>query len=287
MMVRRFLSGGLFLCAVLISSTLPAAAQGVGSIGGTVMDSTGAVLPGATVTLSSTQGTVGSNQETTSDARGAYQFLRLVPGTYIVKATMQGFRPVEQRNINVSADATARADLSLSIGQLEEGVVVSGEAPLLDTTSALRQTVLSHEVLQTLPNRMDVWSITRAIPAIVVSKVDVGGSESFQQSGITVHGTSTEGGYYVDGMDVSHMDGAGAGATFYIDPYAYQENNFLQGNSPAESPRGGLVFNMITRTGTNQIHGGADFARMTARMGADNVSDAIRTLLLRSIPASV
>ena len=287
MIVKRFLSGGLFAFAVLISTTCPAAAQGVGSIGGTVMDSTGAVLPGATVTLSSAQGTVGSNQETTSDARGAYQFLRLVPGTYIVKATMSGFRPVEQRNIGVNADATARADLSLSIGQLEEGVVVSGEAPLLDTTSALRQTVLSHEVLQALPNRIDVWSITRAIPSIVVSKVDVGGSESFQQSGITVHGTSTEGGYYIDGMDVSHMDGAGAGATFYIDPYAYQENNFLQGNSPAESPRGGLVFNMISRTGTNQMHGGADFAGMTASMGADNVSDALRTQLLRSIPASV
>ena len=111
MKVRRFLYGGLFMVAVLISSTFPASAQGVGSIGGTVMDTTGAVLPGATVTLSNAQGTVGSNQETTSDGRGGYQFVRLVPGTYTVKATMQGFRPVEQRNITVNADATARADL--------------------------------------------------------------------------------------------------------------------------------------------------------------------------------
>ena len=131
---------------------------------------------------------------------------------------MAGFRPAEQRNIVVTADATARADLVLPIGQLEEGVVVSGEAPLLDTTSALRQTSLSQDILEALPNRIDVWSITRVIPSVVVSKVDVGGSESFQQSGITVHGTSSEGGYYIDGMDVSHMDGAGAGATFYIDP---------------------------------------------------------------------
>jgi Carboxypeptidase regulatory-like domain len=286
-MIRRSWLSGIVAVLMVLTCAIAASAQGVGSIGGTVMDSTGAVLPGATLTLSSAQGTVGSNQETTSDARGAYQFLRLVPGTYIVKATMQGFRTVEQRNISVTADQTARADLSLPVGQLEEGVVVSGEAPLLDTSSALRQTSLTHEVLQTLPNRMDVWSITRAIPAVVVSKVDVGGSESFQQSGITVHGTSTEGGYYVDGMDVSHMDGAGAGATFYIDPYAYQENNFLQGNSPAESPRGGLVFNMITRTGTNAVHGGADFDGMSAGMGYDNVSDALRTQLIRSIPASV
>jgi hypothetical protein len=271
----------------VIGCAAPAVAQGVGAIGGTVMDSSAAVLPGATVTLSSAQGTLGSNQETVSDTRGAYQFQRLVPGTYVVKATMTGFRPAEQRNIVVNADATARADLTLSIGQLEEGVVVSGEAPLLDTTSALRQTVLSQETLEMLPNRMDVWAITRVIPSVVVSKVDVGGSESFQQSGITVHGTNTEGGYYVDGMDVSHMDGAGAGATFYIDPYAYAENNFLSGNSPAESPRGGLVFNMITRTGTNQIHGGADFAGMNSSMGFDNVSGTLRTQLLRSIPARI
>src|SRR5438105_14549083 len=160
----RFLSISLFLFSLAIISVSPAMAQGVGAIGGTVMDSTGAVLPGATVTLSSAQSTVGSNQETISDARGAYQFLRLVPGTYIVKATMPGFRPVEQRNIAVTADQTSRADVSMPIGQLEEGVVVSGEAPLLDTSSALRQTSLSHDVLQALPNRMDVWSITRAIP---------------------------------------------------------------------------------------------------------------------------
>ncbi len=149
-----------------------------------------------TLTLSSAQGgTLGGNQEVVSDERGNYQFVRVVPGTYVVRGQMAGFRTVEQRNIVVNADAMARADLTLPIGQLEEGVVVSGEAPLLDTTSALKQTVLSQETLQALPNRIDVWSITRVIPSVVASKVDVGGSESFQQSGITVHGTSNENGY--------------------------------------------------------------------------------------------
>ena len=281
--VARTVLGG----SICLFSALPVMAQGVGAIAGTVMDASGAVLPGAAVQLSSGQGTLGSNQETITDQRGAYQFNRLVPGSYIVRAQLQGFRPAEQRNILVTADQTARADLTLTLGQLEEGIVVSGEAPLLDTTSALRQTSLSEDVLEALPNRIDVWSITRVIPSVVVSKVDVGGSESFQQSGITVHGTSTEGGYYIDGMDVSHMDGAGAGATFYIDPYAYAESNFMAGNNPAESPRGGLVFNMITRTGTNQFHGGADFAGMNASMGFDNVSGSLQDELLRTVPASV
>lgn len=186
---------GLFLIAASsLALSLPAWAQGVGGIGGTVMDSSGAVLPGVTVTLSSTQGTLGGNREAVSDQRGNYQFVRVVPGTYSVRGQMQGFRTVEQRNIVVNADAMARADLTLPLGQLEEGIVVSGEAPLLDTTSAMKQTVLSQEILQALPNRIDVWSITRVIPSVVASKVDVGGSESFQQSGITVHGTSNENG---------------------------------------------------------------------------------------------
>src|SRR4030095_5034795 len=261
MTMRRLVLAGIVVFSMAIWPAAPVLAQGVGAIGGTVTDSSGAVLPGVNLSLSTAQGgTLGGTQETISDARGAYQFLRLVPGTYIVKAQLAGFRTVEQRGIVVNADATARADVQMPIGQLEEGVVVSGEAPLLDTTSALKQTVLSQDILQTLPNRIDVWSITRVIPSVVASKVDVGGSESFQQSGITVHGTSNENGYYIDGMNVSSTQSSGSIAPFSLDPYAFEEANFRSGNGPAEATTGGLVFNMITRTGNNQMHCGKGVA---------------------------
>jgi hypothetical protein len=170
---------------------------------------------------------------------------------------------------------------------LEESVLVSGESPLLDTTSALKQTVLSQEVLQNLPNRIDVWSITRVIPSVVANKVDVGGSESFQQSGITVHGTNNENGYYIDGMNVSSTQSSGSIATFYLDPYAFEEANFRSGNGPAEASTGGLVFNMISRTGTNRLHGGMMFNGTNNHLASDNVSGTLRTQLLRNVPASV
>jgi len=272
----------VFACLVT-----PALAQGVGAIAGTVTDASGAVLPGATVTLTSAQGTVGGNREAITDERGAFQFLRLVPGTYSVKAVLQGFRPFTQADISVNSDQTSRADARLEIGTMEEGIVVSGEAPLLDTSSALKQTVLTQEVLESLPNRMDVWAITRVIPSVIVSKVDVGGSESFLQSGVTVRGTNNEGGYYIDGMDVSSLDGEGDGATMYLDPYAFAESNFLAGNNPAESPRGGLVFNMVTKTGTNQFHGGAMFSGANRSMGFDNFSDELRAQLLANLSPAV
>src|SRR5882672_4452680 len=170
-------------------STLPVFAQGVGAIGGTITDSSGAVLPGASVTLSN-PGTIGGNQETVTDGRGAFQFLRLVPGTYAVKAELAGFRATILDKLVVNADVTVRVDLKLDIGTLEEGVIVKGESPLLDTTSALKQVVLPREVLNAMPNRVDVWSVARVVPSVILSKVDVGGSEAFLQSTPTVHGSS-------------------------------------------------------------------------------------------------
>ncbi len=276
---------GLLLWAC---SVLPAGAQGVGAIGGTITDTSDAVLPGVAVALSSNQRTIGANQQTVTDERGAYQFLRLVPGTYIVKAELQGFRPSEQQNIIVNADGTARADLKLQIGTLAEGVTVTGEAPLLDTTSAARQTVIQIEVLKTLPNRFDMWSAARISPVIVMSQVDVGGSSAFLQSGPTVRGSNSENGYAVDGMDISNIEGNGGGTAFFLDPFAFQEMNLQMGAAGnAARDRGGLVFNMITRSGTNQFHGGAQFAISGSSLNSDNLSGELRTQLLASVPAVV
>src|SRR5438874_2635541 len=277
----------LFVLAAFAVSASPLLAQGFGAIGGTVADASGAVLPGVTVTLSSPQRTVGANQTSVSDDRGAYQFLRLVPGTYIVKAALQGFRPAEQRNIVVNADQTSRADLKLEIGTLAEGVTVTGEAPLLDTTNATKQTVLSHDFLNSLPNKFDLWSLAKVQPGIVLSKVDIGGSEAFQQSGITVHGTSNENGYFIDGMDVGQLDGSGVGTIFFADPYAFQEVNLQTGGSGAAAmARGGLVYNMITRTGTNQVHGEALLSGSRPSWDFPNFSTDLKQQLLATVPAS-
>src|SRR5207249_2500701 len=209
----------------------------------------------------------------------------LVPGVYIVKADLAGFRSAAQENVVVNADVTARVDLKLEIGALSEGVTVTGQSPLLDTTSALKQTVLSREVLDSLPNRIDVWSVARVIPSVVLSKVDVGGSESFLQSTATVHGSNNENGFLIDGMDVSNLDGNGTGAVLYLDPYAFQETNYqTSGGGTAVSSKCGLLFNMVTRTGTNQLHGGAMFSGANRGMGSANYSGDVRTQLLAGIP---
>jgi hypothetical protein len=88
-------------------------------------------------------------------------------------------------------------------------------------------------------------------------------------------------------MNVSSTQSNGGIATFYLDPYAFAEGNFQQGNAPAESSTGGLVFNMISRTGTNQFHGGGNFAGTNSGLTSNNVSDNVAADILRSVPASV
>src|SRR5580765_1069449 len=89
-MTARDFVRSIAVLSMWIGSTLPAMAQGVGAIGGTISDSSGAVLPGVSVALSNPRGSIGGNQETVTDARGAFQFIRLVPGTYNVKADLAG-----------------------------------------------------------------------------------------------------------------------------------------------------------------------------------------------------
>src|SRR5262245_35875616 len=141
MRVRVPARHALIVAACSLLSLPPVFAQDVGAIRGTIQDASGAVLPGVTVTLLN-PGTIGGNQQTTSDARGAFQFPSLIPSsTYKVTAELQGFRPSSIENIVVNAAVTARVDLALQLNQVAEEVTVTGQSPLLDTTTVANHTV--------------------------------------------------------------------------------------------------------------------------------------------------
>jgi hypothetical protein len=261
-------------------------AQGsVGAISGTALDQSGAILPGVTVTLSN-PGTIGGNQAVVTDARGTYQFPRLVPGRYSVKGELTGFRPVLVENIIVNAQATSRADLTLQIDEVQESVTVFGAAPLLDTTAVLNQTVMRREVLDTLPGTNDVWSIGRLVPAVIQNNKDVGGTGGFQQSTTSVHGSrgGAETNYLIDGMNIGSVSGEG-GIQMYYDPFMFEQLNYQTGGVSAETSRGGFVYNMVTQTGTNTLRGSFMFNGSNKHFQADNISSALRTDLLTQVPA--
>ena len=283
-MRRPTLVGGM-VAILICSSALSAAAQGTGAIGGNVLDVAGLVLPGVTVTLSAPAGVIGGDQETVTDGRGAYQFPRLVSGTYAVSAALVGFSTRVQEGIVVNADVTARVDLSLVIGTLEETITVTGETPLLDTTSTLRQTVMSRDLIDTLPARQDIWAMARVAPAVIMTKYDVGGSEMFAQTLAIVHGSAgAERTHMIDGMEVTWAGGEGT-VISYFDAHAYEEVNFQTSGGSAEYGKGGPVTNMITRTGTNQFHGQYSFTGGNSDTAFENLPDKHFADLLAVVPA--
>jgi hypothetical protein len=275
---------------LLLWPVVPVMAQGVGSIAGTVTDASGAVVPNVTVTLTNPQGSLGGNQTTVTSERGAYQFLRLVPGTYVVKADLTGFRPAEVQNVVVDADVTARADLSLVLGGVEQGLTVTAETQLLDTASVQTQTVMTRAELENLPNRSDAWSALKIIPGAILANqtIDVGGSQGFQQQAVTVRGNNATNTFAIDGMDVSAA--TQTLAIIYLDPVSFQETSFQVAAAGAETSSGGMTFNAVTRTGTNQWHGGVGSPGSTLGShwaSAQNFSTQQRADVLATVPAAV
>ncbi|MBI4471177.1 MAG: TonB-dependent receptor [Acidobacteria bacterium] len=255
-----------------------------GTISGTVQDATGAVIPGVVVSLLN-PGTIGGNQQTTTDERGVYRFTRLVPGIYVVSAELPGFRTARREAITVNADVTVRVDMTLQVGDVADTVTVTGEAPLLDTTTALNQAVLDRRTLDTLPTGNDVWSIARLVPALLLDKYDVGGSESFQQSSLSVHGSpNSERKFAIDGLDVAVASG---NLGNYLDTHMFQELNYQVSSISAENQQGGVVINMVTKTGSNEFRGTFSFIGTNQSMQGDNLTPDLRRDLSAAIPSRV
>src|SRR5262245_5018303 len=154
-LVRRLRSGFripivLGVALVIGLSTVPAAAQILyGNVVGVVKDTSGAFIPGATVTIVNKD--TGLTRETTTNAEGAYSIINVLPGPYEVKVTLTGFRDIVRQNVPVTIGEIARVDVSMEIAAVSETVMVVGESPLLQTDKADVHTSLKAEELTNMP----------------------------------------------------------------------------------------------------------------------------------------
>jgi hypothetical protein len=246
----------VFLGIILLSATGAwAQVQTAGSITGTVADASGAVLPGATVTLTGDK-LIGGAQTQVSDATGGYRFDRLPPGSYVVKFELQGFRTVERRDIQISASFVATVNAKLEVGSLNETITVTGDSPTIDTKSNLQQTVLNQELLEGIPTGRDPWSVGKLVAGLSVSTYDVGGTQSYQQSSFSAHGSSTNDvSFNIDGATVNWPGGGGGATMLYYDQGMFEEMNYMTSAIPAEVMAGGVSINMVTKDAGNRWRG--------------------------------
>src|SRR3954471_21695109 len=250
----------LVRCAVLgmlcmLATTTAFAQVQTGSIAGVATDTSNAVMPGVTVSVSGEK-LIGGVQTQTTDVSGAYRFDRLPPGSYKVKFELQGFRSIDRADVAISAAFVATVNAKLEIGSVTETITVTGESPTVDTRSNLQQTVMNQEVLEGIPSGRDPWSVAKVIPGVQVSTYDVGGTQSFQQSSLSAHGSSTNDvSYNIDGATVNWPGGGGGATMMYYDQGMFEEVNYMTSAIPAEIMAGGVSINMVTKDGGNKWRG--------------------------------
>src|SRR5262245_28305133 len=268
----RFIDRIVLVCLTLL--LLPAfsyAQVQTGSITGVVTDTSNAVLPGVTVSLSGEK-LIGGVQTETTDASGTYRFDRLPPGTYRVKFELQGFRAVERADLSVNASFVATVNAKLEVGNLSETITVTGESPTVDTKSNVQQTVMSQEILEGVPTGRDPWSVAKLIPGVQVATYDVGGTQSIQQSSLSSHGSNTDDvSYNIDGATVNWPGGGGGATMLYYDQGMFEEVNYMTSAIPAEVMVGGLSINMVTKDAGNKWRGDARYNYSGGCLDSTNV----------------
>ena len=153
------------VCLALFASlfvTTPTWAQQTGTLSGLVRDAQSAVLPGATVTVTS-PALLGGARTTVTGEAGSYQFT-VPPGEYIVAFELAGFTPSKREGVVVQVARNTRLDVELSVGALQETVTVSGESPVVDTSSTVTQTNITKELYDAIPTGRNPWVMAGLVP---------------------------------------------------------------------------------------------------------------------------
>src|SRR5213592_3676719 len=248
----------ILVTAALLGVTAGAAAQTLGEITGVVRDSSGAVIPGATVAV--TNPATNATRTVMSNEAGVYRFPALQPGTYTIKVEMAGFRTITQTGVELQVQQSARIDFSLQVGQVAETIEVSGTAALIASENATVGTVIENRRIVDLPlngrNFLQLVSLSSNVSFGFQSAGQAGSRQGGTRStqNISVAGQrSMFNRFTLDGVENTDVNFN----TYVILPSvdALQEFKVQSGIFPAEFGRATSQINVSTKPGTNQFHG--------------------------------
>jgi hypothetical protein len=262
-MLRKIIAYGLAGLSLCVAR--PARAQTVqGVITGTVFDPSGAVLPGATVTIIN-EGTSVS-QSTTTDRDGSYRFPLVPPGTYTVQVKATGFAEYLRKNVTVDPSQAVSLDVTLEVGKATQTVEVTSQAPLVQTsTSDLAHTVNNVTITSMPLIGRNVYDLAFAAPQ-VTQGMNFGAASGGEREAGTA--------YLLNGSD--NNDNFGEGAQNITPPLeSVQEFSILTNQMSAQYGRGGgAVVSAVQKSGTNSFHGVAyEFNRNRSLNASDFFSN--------------
>ncbi len=256
-MIRRVL-----LIFMVVSAFLPCVAAGQavsGTILGTVTDSSGAVMAGAKITVVN-EGT-GLTRNLTADSNGEFTAPSLPTGRYTLIAEVAGFKTLTMSNIELGVDQRARIDLKLEVGTVSESVTITGESPLLQTSSSELGTTVTDEQIEKLPlNGRNFVNLTRTIPGVLRgipgANIDGAGSLAWRASAsFSANGQRPrDNNFMLDGVDNNET----WLQTVVIFPSVDSLDEFKMQTSTYSAEFGrslGGVVNLQIKSGTNKLRG--------------------------------
>jgi hypothetical protein len=275
---NRVIEGGArrlgFVFAASLFCVAGLFAQATTSITGVVSDDSGAVVPGATVTLSAA-GT-GVERASTTDARGVYQFLQVAPGMYSLVFEMDGFRSEVITDVELLVDTPATLDIKLEVGQVSEVITVEADAVSLNTTDATVGNAFNETKIRQLP------LLTRNVVELLSLQTGV------NQTGEVLGARKDQNNVTLDGVDVNDQQSPEPfGSVLPVPLDSVQEFRVTTGGGNADVGRssGGQV-SLVTKGGSNEFHGSLyEFHRNTvtaANTFFNNAAGVEREKLIRN-----
>lgn len=271
-----------FLIAAVVTIGWPAIAAAQSGIAGQVRDTTGGALPGVTVEASSDV-LIERTRSVVADGEGQYRFVDLRPGTYSVTFSLAGFATIKREGVSLPADFVATINTEMRVGSLEETLIVTGAAPLVDVQSTGRSQVLSREVLDAIPTGRSFQSVGQLVVGVTLSRPDVGGSQAMQQTYFAVHGMHARNTtVQVDGMMMNSTRADGQVNPYFNDAMS-QEVSYETTGAGADVSAGGVRVNMIPREGGNTYAGAIFSAWSDGAWQADNLTQGLRNRGLTTV----
>ena len=244
------------LAAAFLCAAAAALAQGTGTILGDVTDPSGSAVAGANVTATLVER--GTTRVVTTGPDGSYVMPVLGIGTYTIQIAAPGFKTLTRDGIELTANENVRVDSKLELGGVTETVSVTSDAPLVDSRSSVVGTRIDSRRVVELPiNGRNITALAVLLPG--AAQVNAPQTFTGDRSGPTVSMSGSRG-----NQNLFLFDGAHFNAVFrntglnYPPPDAIQEVNVLTNSYSAEYGRNaGSIFNVVTRSGTNEVHGSA------------------------------
>ncbi|MEQ1870923.1 MAG: carboxypeptidase regulatory-like domain-containing protein [Vicinamibacterales bacterium] len=277
----------VFLSIVVGSMLYPVAASAQsGSIAGLAKDTTGALLPGVTVEAAS-PALIETVKSAVTDAEGQYRIEDLRPGSYTVTFTLAGFTSYKREGLELNIGVTLPVNGELRVGSVTETITVTGASPVVDVQNVRTQSVLTRQVLDTIPipkNNQSLAQLTVGVYQTSGPASDVGGVKGETYAGLATHG-GADGMTFMDGMRTTTATNFVTNSRYQNNQFSVQEVVLDTGGVSAESLSGGVNVNVVGKDGGNRFSGtfGAEYANQS--MQSSNLTDALKARGLSNVSA--